>query len=1822
MAIKFKLSDEEKKKINKIATAMEEEKQATRETEVSQDLPTAKLSRLSERNNSYSSRTKYPYTNKYGKGNIDLTNRPIVKNDDGSISTVRSMSFQDEEGKEVLVPTVVNGKIVSDSEAINNYYRTGEYLGKFDSVEEANEYAEELHKQQEKLYSQNSRESLKLPYDLPMANQATANMSDATPAELAKNNAPIVSSKDSRLALARKKAWEYNTDDYKNLTELNQVAQQKQADAINEIAEDHPIKAGLLNTGLNLAGGMLQSVGGFIDASKTIEATMAKGTGAVAGFLGNKDIEEKSKKAYEKAVAEGGYTNSSFNTIASGNQGVENGAIKTIGSVASTMGRQLMDALLGEATGTSGSTLQGIGVAGSSSQEVLAENPDNIAQAVITGTAKGIVAKKLEDLFDANILTIRGSKSSVQNQVTNWISNTFRSKVGKEIANRVTGVAGENIEEFLEDNIDNIIDKLVNNKDLPSFEEWWNNTKETAKVTTISTIAMNLLGLGGESFAEKEAKLDSETNFWINEAQKVINGDGYITQEQQTINQANNNTNVEQNLPTVNTENTYSNQLKQMASKEITNSNISEDYKTMMLDVLNSMNEVSDADISSIRQNINSLEDANNNKEKIRSILKRNGTFSEQIDKYVENKLPSGDFLYLGETPTILKKIGLNNEEMVLKQGKLKSIIKESSDGTDQMHGLPIETIKKIPEAIANPLNVLQSSSNKDSIVVITDLADTNERPIIASIEVNYNGQIGNIDFLSNRLTSAYGKNNYDRFMKTEIAKGNLLYDIDEGIIKELPTTRLQLPKGISSSVDTNNNISTINNSISQNNNSVKNTTTNNYMQKKQNNSNELGEWTKQKKDINPSEISSLSKEDSSTTPKINPKKYEKGNRQSNFYENVVKDSQFINKDFREEMSKDENIRYYKGITNEQTLQKAYESLKDGGKEETLSWFSKNEKNVKAEDVAKGWILLKQYQDAGDYQGAVEVAKKMRQMGTNAGQAVQAYNILSRLTPEGMFYYAQSELNEAYSKMVEGKSKQWIEANQDKFNLTQEETQTILDTMKEVASLEDGREKNIKLAQIQKLVSDKIPPTTGQSVKAWMRISMLFNPKTQVRNVMGNAVVLPVNATSDVFAGALDKLISKKTGVRTTGVTKEGVKGYAKGFKKGVFESYDDFRKGINTRNVEGNRFEIGEGKSFKDKGIGKTLNRVDNMLSFALDVGDRGFYEATYTNSINNQMILNNTTKITQDMIDIATNEALQRTWQDSNNYTQAVLSIRKILNKVNVKGYGLGDVLIPFAKTPANLTKAIVDYSPVGLTKTLAFDAKRFTNSLQNGQYSPQLQHDFVQNVGKGLAGTMLYTLGYALAKAGIATGEPDDDKDVKNFMKNSLGISSYSIKIGDKSFTYDWAQPVATPLAIMTNYVKYSKDNPDASAIDKAIKAMNIGTEQLLQQSFMESLNTVLNGNGTTLENLSQAVLELPARAVPTFCKQIADMVDGTQRSSFEYGQPIKSAINSVKAKIPGLSQTLPASVDTLGNDIQKYGGNNNLWNVMLNPANTNKGQLTKTGQEIYNVYMNTGDSTIFPRTAPYYINNKGEKITMSSEQRNKFQRVSGKYVEESLDSLLNNKDYKNLNNNEKASIINEIVSDSYSKAKYDVLEIDSKEYLKTREILKNVSPSTYYNYKIITKGLKKDNDKIDKLVNSNYSNNEKTVLYETYILSDSDTKYPIIKNTFTENGLNISKYLQYKLQKFTSDKKDDGTVNGKSITGSKKDKVFDYIDSIKGATYTQKLILYALEYKPSSSSDREIVENYVRNLPNKTAKEKLEIMSKFAGVTVYKNNSYTY
>ncbi len=85
-------------------------------------------------------------------GNIDLNNRPMVKNPDGTTSTVRSITITDDKGKATVIPTVIGDKVVSNEDAIKHFKKTGEHLGVFDNEQNANDFAEKLHKQQAKQY--------------------------------------------------------------------------------------------------------------------------------------------------------------------------------------------------------------------------------------------------------------------------------------------------------------------------------------------------------------------------------------------------------------------------------------------------------------------------------------------------------------------------------------------------------------------------------------------------------------------------------------------------------------------------------------------------------------------------------------------------------------------------------------------------------------------------------------------------------------------------------------------------------------------------------------------------------------------------------------------------------------------------------------------------------------------------------------------------------------------------------------------------------------------------------------------------------------------------------------------------------------------------------------------------------------------------------------------------------------------------------------------------------------------------------------------------------------------------------------------------------------------------------------------------------------------------------------------------------------------------------------------------------------------------------------------------------------------------------------
>ena len=791
------------------------------------------------------------------------------------------------------------------------------------------------------------------------------------------------------------------------------------------------------------------------------------------------------------------------------------------------------------------------------------------------------------------------------------------------------------------------------------------------------------------------------------------------------------------------------------------------------------------------------------------------------------------------------------------------------------------------------------------------------------------------------------------------------------------------------------------------------------------------------------------------------------------FWDNV-ESSKIVSKDVKEQV----NMTNYERKHNNDVLEKMKERLDAEPMKVAREWFNKDIKKTTEQDVALGAILLERYQAEGRIEEAVDVVEKLADMGTEAGRTVQMYSIFQRLTPEGMMMYQQRKLNNALETLTAKQTGKWVEQNKDKFKLTEDDATFITAKVQEAQFAPTEREKQIALAEIESRMNDKLPPEAGQSVKAFRRIAMLFNPKTQVRNILGNVTVMPLNFVKDLVGTAIDKAVAKKTGVRTTALP--NVKTIVRGFKKGAGETIDDYKRGIRTTPT-GSRYEIQtNAKSFNENtdskvknAINNKLNNIDRILSTTLELGDRPFYEAAYQNALEGQMKANGVSEPTLEIIDIASNVALSQTWQDNNEYTQAVLSIRTALNKININGFGLGDLIIPFAKTPANLTKAMVDYSPAGFISAL-INYNDMRKAISRGDMTPMQQKKFVDSVGKATAGTLLYAIVGALAKSGAVTGSSDEDKDLANFEKNVLGIQPYSIKIGDKTYTYNWAQPLATPLAIMSDTYKMSEDGAKWNEI--LVNVFKVAGEQLVANSFLQGIQELLSseyGNESAMDNLVNAIMDLPTQFTPTLLGQIATQFDATKRQTFENGDTVGTMLNEVKNKIPGAKNTLAPQVNTFGEEIQNYGGDNNPFNVFLNPANISSANASDTQKELYALYEVTKDKTIFPRQAPYSVEGGGEKVTLSSQDRATFQKTSGQYVTENLGALFDSEFYQSLNNGKKVEVVAKIVSDADTTAKDIWIDTDSTEDLaKRKKELGDIPLVDYYNAWIAQKGITAD------------------------------------------------------------------------------------------------------------------------------------------------------
>ena len=170
-------------------------------------------------------------------------------------------------------------------------------------------------------------------------------------------------------------------------------------------------------------------------------------------------------------------------------------------------------------------------------------------------------------------------------------------------------------------------------------------------------------------------------------------------------------------------------------------------------------------------------------------------SFAEQIDDYVNGKIPKYDTLVVGKTPEVFQKIGLTPLPMTYGTGHLKEVL----NGTKKDHDFGIEVLKKVPEALESPVAIIASKTKPDSsIVAILDLS-SGDKPLFAAVEIDGYGKLNGELIDSNAITSIHVRNNASSLLSNAIENDtsdsiNVFYVDKEKATRLLDGSGVQFP--------------------------------------------------------------------------------------------------------------------------------------------------------------------------------------------------------------------------------------------------------------------------------------------------------------------------------------------------------------------------------------------------------------------------------------------------------------------------------------------------------------------------------------------------------------------------------------------------------------------------------------------------------------------------------------------------------------------------------------------------------------------------------------------------------------------------------------------------------------------------------------------------------------------------------------------------------------------------------------------------------------------------------------------------------------------
>jgi hypothetical protein len=577
------------------------------------------------------------------------------------------------------------------------------------------------------------------------------------------------------------------------------------------------------------------------------------------------------------------------------------------------------------------------------------------------------------------------------------------------------------------------------------------------------------------------------------------------------------------------------------------------------------------------------------------------------------------------------------------------------------------------------------------------------------------------------------------------------------------------------------------------------------------------------------------------------------------------------------------------------------------------------------------------------------------------------------------------------------------------------------------SALTDGDIKNIERVfgkTFVEVTDERLAESSifDKAITLW-KAGLLTGIKTSGLNIVSTMSHAVSETAKDLPAAGVDSIASLFTGERTLAFTTKGTK---EGTIKGVKDGWEYLKTGHSERDI-GKKLDFHK-VNFGTSKVGKALQAYEETIFHLLGAEDQPFYYGAKARSIFSQAIAKGKTQKlkgkeldafvenlignpTDDMLTAAVHDAEVAVFQNRTGFGD----MAKKLQEAKFGPIPVGEIIIPFGRTPSAVATQIINYTPVGAVKEVA-------EQIHKGVFN---QRQFSQAVGRAALGTGSLWLGGQLLKAGLMTlDRPRTERERK--LWELEGRKPNSIKIGGKWRSIQTLGPVGNTLVIGGHFAhQLEEEGSPTIAIGKALGG---SAKSFSEQTFVKGVNQAVSALVDPERSFENWFSSMAGSVVPTLVSDIARASDETERRT---GSPVER----IQSRIPGLREKLPPKIDVFGQDLPRYGGN--VLEVMIDPTRPSKIRNDVVVDELRRLADNEITVT------PTQLGDRDGFDILTPEENTELWRRSGELTYKMLLSLVNEPGYKKLNDFAKGKMIDNLTDKTRAVAKAEIVGVKIKQ-----------------------------------------------------------------------------------------------------------------------------------------------------------------------------------